>query len=175
MEELIGLSSTPMRDIELLFERIEHSYTLQFTKHDRYYFPITQNDIEETQKELRNSEHLKSEINEGNIPVVIDEDTKQFRRLECPPEKEYLLEYLNDPAILVDENGQFLNFIYKEFDHILVKAFDRFNRDRSDNTHLPFSKREKIEIDKLKTIVDIRHRDIQYQIGPKFTIMDRIF
>ena len=165
IEELISLSSASMRDIELLFNRIEHSYTLEFTKHDRYYFPITQNDIEETQKELRNSEHLKSEFSEGNIRVVIDKDTKQFIRFKFPPEKEYLHKYLNDHSVIKGKDG-FIP-IYKQFDHILVKAFDRFNKNRTDNTHLPFSKTEKLRIDKLRTIVDIRRRDIQYQIGPQ--------
>jgi|GEM_PF-385845 len=47
-------------------------------------------------------------------------------------------------------------------------AFDRFNRNRTDNTRLPFSKTEKLHINELRTIAGIPpNRDIQYQIGPK--------
>lgn len=165
VEELIALSSTSMRDIKLLFERIEHSYTLAFTKHDRYCFSITQNDIEGKQKELQNSECLKSEFNKGNIQAVIDENTKQFIGLKFPQRKEYLREYLNDPPVAIF--GDRISHIPKQFDHVLVMAFDRFNRNRTDNTHLPFSKTEKLHIDEFKTIAGIHNRDIQYQIGPK--------
>ena len=151
--------------IECLFNRIEHSYTLEVTKHDRYYFSITRDDIAEKQKELRNIECLESEFSEGNIQVVIDQDTKQITGYKIHPEKEYLLEYLNDPPFARFEGG--LSLIPPQFDHILVMAFDRFNRNRTDKTHLPFSKMEKLHIDEFKTTAYMRDRDIQYQIGPK--------
>ena len=166
IEELISTTSAPICDIKLLFNRIEHSYTLEFTKHDRYYFSITQDDIKEKQKELRNIECLKSEFSERNIQAMIDENTKQFIEFKFPQGKEYLREYLNDTPV-ADFGDGFIP-LYKRFDHILVMAFDRFNRNRTDNTRLPFSKTEKLHINELRTIAGIPpNRDIQYQIGPK--------
>ena len=168
VEELIALASASMRDTTLLFNRIEHSYTLEFTKHDRYCFSITQSDIEETQKDLQNSESFMSEFRKGNIQIVVDKDSEQVIDLRCLPEKEYLLEYLNDLDLRFfrTSEGKYFPHI-REPDHILVTAFNRFNENRTDSTRLPFSKNERLRIDKLKTVVDIQNRDILYQIGPK--------
>ena len=168
VEELITLASPTMRDIKRLFNKIERSYTLDFTKHDRYSFSITQTDIEETQKDLQYRESFMSEFREGNIEIVVNRDSQQVIGLRCSPEKEYLLQNLAelDIRFFRTPEGKYFPHI-RELDHILVTVFNRFNESRSDRIRLPFSKREQLLIDELKTVINIRNRDIGYEIGPK--------